>query len=164
MSALTSPLAVPGHRGGCWCTPSRTPESWTVASAHTSRRGDGATGAEEISITVSLSSSSLSTHTLPLQPLPHPPSCSQRCLVTPGHVLLLLPSRGGWRREGEIERLQPTTSMSPGALSLLAWPPLLLLSTAVLPDPDQLGSQREECVLALVYTHLSEALRLQLQL
>lgn len=44
------------------------------------------------------------------------------------------------KREGERERLQPTTTMSPEAPCLLA-PPAAQYSCGSVPDPDQLGSQ-----------------------
>ncbi|TKS82522.1 hypothetical protein D9C73_016631 [Collichthys lucidus] len=65
----------------------------------------------------------------------------QRCLVTLAPVISPLPFVVEQRkREGERERLQPTTTMSPEAPCLLA-PPAAQYSCGSVPDPDQLGSQ-----------------------
>lgn len=68
-------------------------------------------------------------------------------------------AKGKRREGGKEEKLRPTTSMSPGALSLLVCLPLLLLSTAVAPyltlTSWDLHPARDECGEALYHSSLT---------
>lgn len=115
-----------------------------LAGQQPSHPGWGGVG-DEISITIShLLLSSSSTHTLHPNPSLFPLSLSEvsgdsgPCYLAPPFIV---EERKG---EGERERLQPTTTMSPEAPCLSAClpaPPAAQYSCGSAPDPDQLGSQ-----------------------